>query len=125
MSGKKIIRGLKQAVRHAKGEPTGPIVFEHKAPEKSKFDVISDRVIAAIEEVNAAFKEAHECAEMRIFLDVSREMPMQFRYHIYRLMRSVMTYTVTTKEPEWKLIKDPAFQVATGNPHAYARKSKP
>lgn len=90
-----------------------PMVFEHvKTDTQKEYDRIADRIIAAVTEINAALQEAHDCAEMRVFLATSEKRPMQFGYAIYRLTHSVVTFVAAEKE--WTSVKDPRFENAAG-----------
>lgn len=108
----KIVAGLKEAVALAE-QP------------KLEYDRIAERVLAAVEELNNSLKEAHHCAEMRVFMGASgkgEETPMQFKPQIYRLTHSTMVFTIkynlpdgsTDSKPMWQQVKDPAFQDAAG-----------
>lgn len=105
----KIIQGLREAIAHV-AEPA-PV---------SEYDRISGRMLKAISELNAALSEAHQCAEMRVFIGAtakSTEHPMQFSPQIYRLTHSTMTFTIKqAEEPksQWQAVKDPSFREASG-----------
>lgn len=120
----KIGRGLKEAiVRARKNGKEPPMVFEHVPVEKTPYERISDRVMAAVSEMNNSLKEAHECAEMRVFMGVTAKSaagPMLFNPQIYRLTHSTMTFSVKIANPEdepkmsWQAVKNPSFQDAAG-----------
>lgn len=106
-----------------------PMVFERAPAPKTEYERISERVLAAIQEVNSAIKEAHECAEMRVFLATrpkDADGPMSFEPQIYRLTHSTLTFKVQIKEQEprmeWRAVKDPAFKDAAGQAFAAFRK---
>lgn len=100
-----------------KGEET----FKLEEPKAiDNFERIQNRVAAAVEELNAALQESHECAEMRVML-AARPMggghAMMFIPQIYRLMYTTVIYSVNEKEqekPMWQVVKDDAFKPASG-----------
>lgn len=105
----KIVEGLKEAVAYA-------------ATEKTPYQKTADRVMAAVRELNAALQEAHESAEMRVFLAArprSSERAMQFDPQIYQMTHSTMTFVVKfahdDKKGQWRHVKDAAFEDAAGN----------
>lgn len=105
----------------AAGPKPEPMRFEYTAPEEKPYDRIAKRVQAAIAEVNAALKEAHESAEMRVFLStrpMGDDEPTKFGYCIYRLTHSTIdvaiSYRVADTTPAWRKVKDPAFKDAAG-----------
>lgn len=72
------------AKRKTKTEREPPMVFAHVPAEEkqSPYDRIAERVMKAVEEFNGAIKEAHECAEMRVFLSSrgnGADLPMQLQ----------------------------------------------
>lgn len=95
-------------------------VFEHVPVEPTPYDRISKRVLDATNELNEALQEAHECAEMRVFLgmmDRTRDHAMRFDPMIYRLTHSTMTMIVKIADKpqmEWRQVKDPRFKDAAG-----------
>lgn len=99
-----------------------PMVFEHVPVEEkqSPYDRIAGRVMKAVEEFNGAIKEAHECAEMRVFLSSrgnGADLPMQLQPIIYRMTHSTLVFTIqpaTETKMEWRQVKDPSFQEAAG-----------
>lgn len=108
----KIIEGLKQAVEHAQQPQTD-------------YERIADRVLKATHEFNESLKEAHQCAEMRVFIGASgkgEEHPMQLQPQIYKLTHSTMVFAIKyeagnpadTKKQMWQQVKSPAFQDASG-----------
>jgi len=107
----KIGQGLKEALAHVQ-EP------------QTEFDRISDRVMKATQEFNDSLKEAHHCAEMRVFIGANgkgEDTPMQLQPQIYKLMRSTMVFTVKYavkpddgEKPIWQQVKNSAFQDAAG-----------
>lgn len=105
---------------NGKQQKPEPMIFEYKAPEKTEYDLLSDRVMNAVTELNNALQAAHECAEMRVFLalrDRSTDHAMSFQPQIYRLTHSTMAFTVKfakDDEPQWRAVKDPAFRDAAG-----------
>jgi hypothetical protein len=87
--------------------------------KQSGYDRIADRVMKAVEEFNAAIKEAHECAEMRVFISVRKSdlRPMQITPIIYRLTHTTLLFTIkptVQSNMEWRVVKDPSFQDAAG-----------
>ena len=79
----------------------------------------------ATQEFNDALKEAHQCAEMRVFIGATgkgEETPMQLQPQIYKLTHSTMVFAIKyahqdpddTKKQMWQQVKNPAFQDAAG-----------
>jgi len=109
-------------------------VFEHVPVEEkqSPYDRIAARVMKAVEEFNAAIKEAHECCEMRVFIS-SRgngdERPLQLSPQIYRMTHSTLIFTIkptVESNMEWRVVKDSAFKDAAGQGFAAIKpRSKP
>lgn len=99
-----------------------PMVFERAPVEEkqSPYDRIADRVMKAVQEFNEAIKEAHECAEMRVFISShgnGEAKPLQLSPQIYRMTHSTLVLTIkpAIEQPmEWRQVKDPAFQEAAG-----------
>lgn len=99
-----------------------PMVFEHVPVEQTEYERVSDRVMAAVTEINAALQEAHECAEMRVFLAARQrtaDHAMNFQPQIYRLTHSTMAFTIKVNQDadpkmQWRAVKDPAFEEAAG-----------
>lgn len=95
-------------------------VFEHVPVEQTPYDRISKRVMDATSELNNALQEAHECAEMRVFLgmrDRTVDHAMRFDPLIYRMTHSTMTLIVKIADKpqmEWRQVKDPRFKDAAG-----------
>lgn len=101
--------------RSAKSKPEPqPVVMELKP---SEYDRIAQRVIAAVDELNLALKDANACQKMRVYLGSKGTGtdgdPAQFAYGIYRMTHSVVSFSVTAQEPQWTRAKDAAFQKAT------------
>ena len=99
----KIIAGLKSSV-------------EETQQPKPEYERIADRVLKATQEFNDALKEAHQCAEMRVFLGASgksEDTPMQLQPQIYKLTHSTMVFAIKydhanpadTKKQMWQQIK--------------------
>lgn len=97
------------------------MVFRH---EEKPHDRIAKRVIATIDELNAALEEAHKNAETRVELKFKRdEMPMRFHYNIYKLSHSVFMMSIATEEDGWKVVKD-GFVKAAGQAMDALKKGK-
>lgn len=98
-----------------------PMVFEH-VPVERPYDRIAARVLAAVAELNKSLEEAHECAEMRVFLAMFRsdgERAVRLEPQIYNLTHSTLSYRISFKHDdaqkmEWRAVKDPAFKDAAG-----------
>ncbi len=99
-----------------------PMVFERAPVEEkqSPYERIADRVMKAVQEFNEAIKEAHECAEMRVFISSrgnGEAKPLQLSPQIYRMTHSTLVLTIkpaVETQMEWRAVKDPAFQEAAG-----------
>lgn len=89
---------------------------------KSPYDKTADRVLDAVRELNSALTEAHECAEMRVFLaatPITADDPMRIEPLIYRLSHSTVTFKVKLvghdEGTQWRQVKDPeVFKQAAG-----------
>lgn len=111
----------KERVEAPTGPAERPLVFEHREPseDENEYQRVAKRVIDAVEEMNKALQEAHQRADMRVFLGSHRggdggAEPLQFGYNIYKLTNSVVQFSVTLKEPAWREIKDSRFRDAAG-----------
>ena len=98
-----------------------PAEFQYVEPVKSQFDLIQDRVVAAVHEMNDALKAAHECADMRVFLSTTGngdQKPLLFVPLIYKLSYAEITMSVTMDDSgpkkAWQQVKDPSFKDVAG-----------
>jgi len=91
--------------------------FEHKVtPANESYEKIADRLTAAFSELNAALKEAHEDAQIRVMVRWPGGYPLQLQYQIYKLTHTTLDVEVHYKKatPEWQQVKDPDFRQAAG-----------
>lgn len=58
--------------------------------EQTPFDVLSDRIVAAIAELNSAFAAASDMPEMHVYLHhiVDTEQSLRIQYDIFRRVRT-------------------------------------
>lgn len=112
----------KQAQKSAKATaapPPEPVFFEHVTVERP-YDRIANRLLAATSELNKALEEAHECAEMRVFIGAIKSEGHSMRYEpqIYNLTHSTLTYKISFPDSEtekrWQLVKNAIFKDAAG-----------
>lgn len=107
-----------------------PMVFEH-VPVERPYDRIANRILAATHELNKALEEAHQCAEMRVFIMTAKSdgEAMRFEPQIYNLTHSTLTYRIEVQEEAsekmWRLVKDPRFKDAAGQAFNALRKKAP
>lgn len=96
------------------------LVKEANKMKQTGYDLVADRVLKAVTEMNAALDAAHKCAEMRVFLkiaDRTHEHALRFEPLLYRLTHSTTSMVVhfrPDQEQAWRVIKDPAFEDAAG-----------
>ena len=71
-------------------------------PEKiDAFEKTAQRVAAAVDEINAAIKEAHDNTEMRVEIWTEGDAPpRRYQYRIYRLTHSVMRFNLNFGVPD-------------------------
>lgn len=79
-------------------------------PPRSKFDLVSKRVVDAIAELNGALQEAHDCGEVRVYLRPSPEMPSRIEYEIYRLAMATFSLQIIPSDA-----KSAAWQHVSGH----------
>jgi hypothetical protein len=96
-----------------------PVVFEH-VQQKSAYEQLAERVLAAVKELNAALQAAHELAEMRVLMKITavgNGRAMTFHPQIYKLTHATINFSIVSEEAAekvWQQVKDPAFQDVAG-----------
>jgi hypothetical protein len=77
------------------------------APKKlSDFDRVANRVIAAVDELNAALKEAAPLEEIQVQIRSDDEVPRNYYYKIYHLTHMSLGFQITRQEPLWQAVEN-------------------